>query len=108
VIFRGVAFTPRSPGDGKYSDTLVTGIRLTITDHAAYDPTLTATFMLSAIRAVHSTEFAFRPTQFDRLAGPELRPDLERGTPLSAIARRWRDELSRFRERRRPFLLYPE
>jgi uncharacterized protein YbbC (DUF1343 family) len=108
VTFGGVAFTPHSPGDGKYSDTLVTGVRLTITDHAAYDPTLTAAFMLSAIRAAHSTEFSFRPAQFDRLAGPELRPDIERGVPLSSIAARWRDELSRFRDRRRPFLLYPE
>ena len=108
VTFTGAAFTPHSPGDGKYSDTLVTGVRLRITNRAAYDPTLTAASLLSVIRAAHSTAFAFRPAQFDRLAGPELRQEIESELPLSRIAARWRDELARFRERRRPFLLYPE
>jgi uncharacterized protein YbbC (DUF1343 family) len=108
VSFTGVAFRPQSPGDGKYSDTLVTGVRLTITDRGSYDPTVTAAYMLSAIRATHSTSFSFRPGQFDRLAGPELRREIESHVPLSQIAMRWRDELARFRERRRPFLLYPE
>ena len=109
VTFAGVVFTPHSPGDGKYSDTLVTGVRLTITDRARYDPTLTAAYMLSVIRATHSTAFAFRPAQFDRLAGgPQFREDIERGVPVATIAERWRQEVARFRERRRPFLLYPE
>jgi uncharacterized protein YbbC (DUF1343 family) len=109
VTFAGVVFTPHSPGDGKYSDTLVTGVRLSITDRARYDPTLTAAYMLSAIRATHSTAFAFRPAQFDRLAGgPELREQIERGVPVATIAEQWRQEVARFREWRRPFLLYPE
>jgi uncharacterized protein YbbC (DUF1343 family) len=109
VTFAGVVFTPQSPGDGKYSDTLVAGVRLTITDRARYDPTLTAAYMLSAIRATHSMALAFRAAQFDRLAGgPELRNELERGVPLSTIAERWRQELARFRRWRRPFLLYQE
>jgi uncharacterized protein YbbC (DUF1343 family) len=108
VTFQGAAFTPRAPGDGKYSDTLVTGVRLRITNRATYDPTLTAIHLLSAIRETHSTAFAFRPAQFDRLAGPDLRRQIEQGVSLSRIAARWRAELARFREYRRPFLLYPE
>jgi uncharacterized protein YbbC (DUF1343 family) len=108
VSFTGAAFTPRSPGDGKYSDTLVAGVRVRITSRAAYDPTLTAVHLLSVIRGVHSTAFAFRPSQFDRLAGPDLRGEIEQGVPLAQIAARWREELSRFRVWRRPFLLYPE
>jgi len=108
VTFRGVEFTPRSPGDGKYTDTLVAGVRLAITSRADYDPTLTAVYMLSALRTAHSTAFAFRPAQFDRLAGPELRSEIERGTSLPTIAARWNAELTRFRQWRRRFLLYPE
>jgi len=109
VSFSGTLFTPGAAGDGKYPDTLVAGIRLTTTDRGAYDPTVTALHLLAALRQIHPTTFAFRPAQFDRLAGgPELRVAIERGEPVSAVAARWREELKRFRERRRPFLLYPE
>jgi uncharacterized protein YbbC (DUF1343 family) len=109
VKFTAIAFTPHAPGDGKYPDTLVAGIRLTTTDRAAYDPTLTAVHLLATLRAVHPTDFAFRPAQFDRLAGgPELREAVERGEAATTIAKQWRGELARFREWRRPFLVYPE
>ena len=109
VRFGGTRFTPGAPGDGKYPDTSVAGIRLTTTDRAAYDPTVTAVHLLAALRQTHPTAFAFRPAQFDRLAGgPELRAAIERGESVSAIAAGWREELKRFRERRRAFLLYPE
>lgn len=109
VTFAGVAFTPRSPGDGKYPDTLVTGVRLTTTDRNAYDPTVTAAYLLSALRATHPTAFAFRPGQFDRLAGgPDLREAIVRREPVPAIAARWREEIARFKHRRKAFLLYAE
>jgi uncharacterized protein YbbC (DUF1343 family) len=109
VQFSGTRFTPATPGDGKYPDTLLAGIRLTTTDRAAYDPTVTAVHLLAALRQVHPSAFSFRPVQFDRLAGgPELRAAIERGEQVSAVAARWREELKRFRERRRAFLLYPE
>jgi uncharacterized protein YbbC (DUF1343 family) len=109
VSFAGAAFTPRLPGDGKYSDTLVMGVRLKVTNRDTYDPTLTAVSMLSALRATHSTTFTFRPAQFDRLAGgPELRTALERGDAPTTIAVRWREQQARFSLRRRPFLLYTE
>jgi uncharacterized protein YbbC (DUF1343 family) len=109
VRFSGTRFTPVAPGDGKYPDTLLAGIRLATTDRAGYDPTVTAVHLLAALRTTHPGVFAFRPGQFDRLAGgPELRAAIERGELVSAIAARWREELKRFRERRRAFLLYPE
>jgi uncharacterized protein YbbC (DUF1343 family) len=109
VRFSGTRFTPGAPGDGKYPDTLLAGIRLTTTDRGAYDPTVTAVHLLAALRQTHPAAFAFRPAQFDRLAGgPDLRGAVERGEPVSATAARWREELRRFRDWRRSFLLYPE
>jgi uncharacterized protein YbbC (DUF1343 family) len=109
VRFSGTRFTPDAPGDGKYPDTLLAGIRLTTTDRGVYDPTVTAVHLLAVLRQTHAEAFAFRPAQFDRLAGgPELRAAIERGEAVSAIAARWREELKGFRERRRAFLLYPE
>jgi beta-N-acetylhexosaminidase len=109
VQFIGTRFTPAAPGDGKYPDTLVFGIRLVTTDRKRYDPTVTAVHLLAALKASHPNAFAFRPAQFDRLAGgPDLRSAIEREDPTSAITREWNTELEQFRQRRREFLLYPE
>jgi uncharacterized protein YbbC (DUF1343 family) len=109
VRFGGVAFTPSKPGDGKYADTLVAGIRLETTDRAAYDPTVTAVHLLAAVRAVHPGSFAWIPAHFDRLAGgPRLREAIDRGTAPDAIVRGWTPERERFRQRRQGALLYPE
>lgn len=109
VRFAGVSFTPHAPGDGKYADTALTGIRLEMTDWTRYDATATAVHLLAAVRAVHGVQFGWIPKHFDRLAGgPGLREALDRGTPPGAVVSGWGAELRRFRERRRPFLLYPE
>jgi uncharacterized protein YbbC (DUF1343 family) len=109
VRFSAVTFTPSRPGDGKYADTLVAGIRLEAVDRGVYDPTAAAVHLLAAVRAVHPTAFAWIPRHFDRLAGgTHLRTQLEGGTPPATIVSRWAAEQTRFRERRRPFLRYPE
>src|SRR6185369_10508045 len=69
VEVAGVSFTPSRPGDGKYADTLLAGIRLRVTDRLAYDPTVTAVHLLTAVRRRHGAEFAWIPAHFDRLAG---------------------------------------
>lgn len=110
VEFRAVAFTPHAPGDGKFADTAVVGIRLRVTDRSTYDPTLTALVLMAAVHAdlkdvrhlarlfggpVESLERLLRSGQAgaaERLAGP---PD-------------WSAARARYLERRRPFLLYPE
>jgi uncharacterized protein YbbC (DUF1343 family) len=109
VRFTGVGFTPRMTGDGKYPDTLLAGIRLSITDRDTYDPTITAVHLLAALHTAHPSAFRFRPAQFDRLAGgPELRTAIQYGEPVSSIAAHWKEELARFKDRRKQFLLYPE
>jgi uncharacterized protein YbbC (DUF1343 family) len=109
VGFEGRTFTPHGPGDGKYADTLVAGIRLRVTDRKTYDPTATAVHLLAAVRAVHPDRFAWITKQFDRLAGgPKLREQLEAGTSPAEIVSGWKPGLERFEARRRAFLLYPE
>jgi uncharacterized protein YbbC (DUF1343 family) len=109
VKFRGVSFTPARPGDGKFQDTSVAGIRLEVTDHLTYDPTATAVHLLAAIRATQPRQFAWLQAHFDRLAGgARLRQALEAGTDPVAIVRGWGPELERFRERRRGALIYSE
>jgi uncharacterized protein YbbC (DUF1343 family) len=109
VRFQGVAFTPRRPGDGKFADTVLTGIRLEVTDRDAYDPTATAVHLLIAIRDFYDDRFAWLPAHFDRLAGgPVLRTAIETRIDPQRVVRSWRDERELFLAHRRPFLLYPE
>ena len=106
--FQGVAFTPSRPGDGKYQDTLLAGIRLTVTDRSRYDPIATAVRLISIIRNHHREQFAWIPAHFDRLAGTKaLRIAIDAGTDADEIVASWRPELTRFEARRKPYLLYP-
>ncbi|MGH7533950.1 MAG: DUF1343 domain-containing protein, partial [Gemmatimonadales bacterium] len=102
-------FTPRRPGDGKFGDTLLAGIRLRVTDRTSYDPTITAVHLLAAVRAAHPGQFGWIAKHFDRLAGTtRLREAIEAGADPVAIVAGWGPELDRFRERRRGVLIYPE
>jgi uncharacterized protein YbbC (DUF1343 family) len=109
VRLGGVTFTPHAPGDAKYADTALAGIRLSVTDRRTYDPTVTALYLLSAIKASSGDRFTWIPAHFDRLAGgPTLRHALDAGTAPGKIVAGWQAGLARFRERRRGALLYPE
>ncbi|MGH7631243.1 MAG: exo-beta-N-acetylmuramidase NamZ family protein [Gemmatimonadales bacterium] len=109
VRFRAVTFTPRSPGDGRFADTLVAGIRLTVTDRAEYDPTHAAVYLLSALRAVHLDRLGWIPRHFDRLAGgPGLREAITLGRQPGAITGAWDTQLPGFLKRRAAVLLYGE
>lgn len=107
IRVRAVAFTPRNPGDGKFADTTVAGIRLEVTDPAAYDPARTAVAMLRAILDRHPDRFGWRERHFDRLAGgPALRRGLLAGWAPARLTAEWAGQLRRFRARRAPYLLY--
>ena len=124
VRFIGTTFTPHAAGDGKYNDTTLTGIRLEVTDRAAYDPTRTAfELLMAAERRGRTTEcvhcragtrdsltartFRYLPAQFQRLLGGSELPLIQAGA-MAPLVERSRGPLAEFRNRRRPFLLYPE
>ena len=107
VAFSGVTFTPRRPGDGKFADTALAGIRLRVTDRAAYDPTVTAVHLLAAIRDVHPEELGWNARHFDRLAGSSaLRTALASGAPPAAAVAGWAAAVAKFRERTGKYRIY--
>ena len=109
VVLAPTTFTPRRPGDGKYADTLLQGIRLRVTDRAAYDPPATALRLLAAIRAEHPGEFAWIGPHFDRLvAEPGLREAMDRGAPIDSILGAWRAQRAAFEFRAAEVRLYLE
>jgi uncharacterized protein YbbC (DUF1343 family) len=107
VSFRGVTFTPHQPGDGKYADTTLTGIRLRVTDRKTYDPTVTAVYLMAAVRAAHPNLMRWSTAQFDRLAGgATLRTALMAGSAPADIVSAWPAALRTFETRRKAFLIY--
>ncbi len=109
VTLSPTSFTPRRPGDGKYADTLVQGIRLRVTDRATYDAPATALRLLAAIQAVHPGEFAWIQAHFDRLAGqPGLREALNQGAPVDSILAVWQGQRAAFEPVAAAVRLYPE
>jgi uncharacterized protein YbbC (DUF1343 family) len=109
VTFHGVAFTPKSPGDGKFADTLLAGIRLRVTNRSTYDPTRTTVHLLTAISSTQKDRFGWIAPHFDRLAGESgLREAIQSGQEADRIVRGWKAGLEQFNLRRRQFLLYPE
>jgi uncharacterized protein YbbC (DUF1343 family) len=107
VSFEGTRFRPIRPGDSKFANTPVVGIRLRISDRRVYDPTVTAVHLLAAVRAVHPDQIRVGGI-FDKLAGgPTLREALLRGEAPDAIVATWAEALRAYRDRVAPFLLYP-
>ena len=96
VALEVVRFTPREPGDGKYGDTALVGLRFPAADRERGDPIRDALRLLQVIGEV----------------GPALRVDsvgLARRLGVRAVAGQveWPDQVRGFLARRRPYLLYP-
>ena len=107
VTFQAVRFTPHAPGDGKYADTAVAGIRLEVVNRETYDPVQTAVLLLAAIRDAAPDQFALRAAHFDRLAGTSsLRTGLEAGLGAGPLTRDWSAQRRAFRQRIAPYLIY--
>lgn len=114
VRFEAASFTPRSiegmSSSPKLEGTAVEGVRHVVTDAGAYRPVEAGVHVLHAFyqqSLAHGAELVSRPEWMDKLAGtPRLRRMLTDGARPEAIAAAWQDEVSAFRERRQPYLLY--
>ena len=104
--FVPVRFTPSTPGDGKFGDTEVGGVRLEAAG-PDYDPTLAALALLVEIRAMSGDRWSWRVAHFDRLAGTDaLRIALDAGATYAELAVGWGDGLEAYLARREGYLLY--
>ena len=104
VLFRPIVFTPQF---SKYEGEVCHGVAIHITDPKQVAPIEVAVWMLRILIDEHRSEFEFRETHFDRLAGSStLRDTLLMGTPCDEIIESWSIDIEQFRVRREPSLLY--
>ena len=94
------------PDARKYGGQTLPGVRLVVTDRAAYRPVATVVHLIDVVRRLHPDAFAWTRT-IDRLAGTDrLRLAVEGGT-VPDLLRAWEAEAEAFRAARAPYLLYP-
>lgn len=106
AAFMPASFSPSQPGDGKFANLEVHGVRL-VAAAPDYDPTLAALALLVEARAASGGRWRWRPGHFDRLAGTDqLRRAVEAGATYAELARGWGAGLDDFKARRLPYLLY--
>ena len=98
---------------GAWSGKRIAGLRLTVTDAAAFRPVTTAIHILHAIQAHHGRRRLWsgpqsNPAFFDKLFGTDVvRAALLDGAAPAEIAVAWPRARAAFSERRRSVLLYP-
>jgi uncharacterized protein YbbC (DUF1343 family) len=92
-----VRFTPRDPGDGKYGDTLLAGVRFPSADRVHGDPVRDALRLLQVIGEVHPSALRVDSLGLARRLGVRAR--------AGKVA--WPEDVRAFLLRRRPYLLYP-
>ena len=108
VRFEATRFTPSAPGDGKFADEEVGGVRLVLTGEEGYDPTVAALAMLIETRKMSADSWEWRSSHFDRLAGTDqLRVGLEGEESLDELRAGWRESIDRFLTVREAYLIYP-
>ncbi|MDE0485104.1 MAG: DUF1343 domain-containing protein [Candidatus Poribacteria bacterium] len=104
VLFRPIVFTPQF---SKYEGEVCHGVAIHITDPKQVAPIEVSVWMLRILIDEHPSEFEFRETHFDRLAGSStLRKALLTGTSCDEIIETWAIDEEQFRARREPYLLY--
>jgi uncharacterized protein YbbC (DUF1343 family) len=107
VRIEATTFTPSNPGDGRYGDVPVRGIRYVVTDRERYDPVRAGIATLVEIRALHPDSLSFRESHFDRLAGSDrVRAMILDGASVAAIMEQWPAQLAAFGQARARHLLY--
>ncbi len=115
VVLREACFEPTFH---KWAGELCRGFQLHVTDRQAFKPYATTLTVLSVLRQLYPEQLAWRrpPYEYelerlplDLLAGDDcIRHGLDRGLTAAELERCWQEDLARFCEVRREFLIYPE
>jgi uncharacterized protein YbbC (DUF1343 family) len=111
VRFRPTFFTPWA---SKHQGQTCQGVFVHVMDREAFRPLRTGLHVVAAMRSLWPADFAWlesswegHPAHFDLLIGNGwVREQIDAGHPVGAIVATWQQELARFEERRRQYMLY--
>ena len=112
VRFRAASFLPAF---WKLQGVMCHGVQVHVLDRETFEPLRAALSMIAMLLELWPASFEWirlKPDTayfFDRLVGTDrVRLQLAAGMPVQDIVQNWHDDEKRFREQRRPFLLYKE
>jgi uncharacterized protein YbbC (DUF1343 family)/CubicO group peptidase (beta-lactamase class C family) len=104
VTFSATKFTPAS---SNYAGRECSGIRIDVTDRAAFEPIRTGIALARALAQLYST--SWKPDKLNGIiANRNVTNAILSGRPLADIEAMWRAELDAFRYRRKKYLLYTD
>ena len=108
----GISFTPRSIPGAKFPpqlDRLCWGRDLSqIPDEEIWAKGINLEYVIDAYRNLHMDDYFFR-SFFELLIGVRyVRDMIEDGASADEIKAMWADDVAKFKEQRRPYLLYAE
>ena len=114
VRFEAMDYAVR-PDGRKYGGEVLHGVRFIATDRESYRPIAATLFFMELVRRLQPDDFQWRSSgggetpvtySLDRLAGTDqARAAVEAGT-VGELLTRWDQDTARFREMRKPYLLY--
>jgi uncharacterized protein YbbC (DUF1343 family) len=108
----GVRFAPTSfvpTASNKYTERTCRGCAIVIADRDRLKPFRMGVAIVRTLHELYRDRFEWHAAHFDRLCGTDaVRRAIIDGTPLEKLEAGWQTDAARFRETRRPYLLYPE
>src|SRR5207249_3215783 len=105
----GVRFVPRemTPSSSVYKEKHCGGVQIIVDNWARFQPLRTGMTLATVLRRLYPDDW--KVEQFDRLLGHKATWEgVRNGASWTILEKGWQPELDRFRERRRPYLLYAE
>ncbi len=106
------SFTPRSVPGAKNPpqlNRLCHGVNLsTLSDEEIWKKGIDLSYVIDAYNNLHMDDYFFRPF-FEKLIGVDyVRKMIEAGKSADEIKAMWQDDVKKFKEQRKPYLLYAE
>ena len=107
VRFEAESFTPRAPGDAKYADRSIPGVRVIVTDRDRVHVGRLGAAIVSALARSAPDSLRLTARNFDvRFGSSAARQALLGGEDPDGVIDRSLGEVNAFRERARKYLLY--